>query len=251
MGQILGSDIIAVPSHSSGTITLPPSLLTLGGRQYRTSTLSRLISADVTMTANTLYFVYAQIVSGVPALRISASVPSVYVLSNPTEKLVGAFYSNGAVSVAFGSFVNIYGPPRSESIPYVPATTQGFGSVGSLTCHWSRNGDMLYHRSTFVTGTVVGSEARLGIPFQSAGSSFYSTLQLVGDAIKNQQTGSQFRLFTFIEPSVSYLTFGTGTSGSSGFLKDTGTNIIPTGVSMSVNAHVAIASWSNTQLADL
>lgn len=115
MGQILGQDRIATPSHSSGTITLPPSLLTLGGRQYRTSALSRLISADVTLAANTLYFVYAQIVSGVPALRISLSAPSIYRVSNPTAMLISAFLSNNLSPVGFGGFFNnIDGMPETD-----------------------------------------------------------------------------------------------------------------------------------------
>lgn len=116
MSQIIGSDIIATPSHSSGTIVLPPSLLTLGGRQYRTSTLSRLISADVTLVNATLYFVYVQLVSGVPALRISANPPSVYTISNPTAKLVRGLYANGVLAgVGFGSFVNPEGIPRTDN----------------------------------------------------------------------------------------------------------------------------------------
>ena len=116
MGQIIGSDIIAPLAHSSGTITMPPSLLTLGGKQYRTSTLSRLISSDVTLINATLYFVYVQLVSGSPAIRISANPPSVYKLSNPTAKLVRGMYANGVLSgVGFGSFVNPEGIPRTDN----------------------------------------------------------------------------------------------------------------------------------------
>jgi len=151
MGQILGQDIIATPSHSAGIITLPASLLLLGGRQYRTSTLTRTISTDVTMVANTLYFVYAQLVTGVPVLRISASVPSTYKISNPTASLVTAFYANGLASVSFGSFVNISGVPRSLEIQQEPLTLRGSGSNPTKPAHsvdyaqWERDGaDMIY-----------------------------------------------------------------------------------------------------------
>lgn len=109
MGQIIGPDQIAIPSHSAGTIILPPSLLTLGGRQYRTSTLSRLIATDVALAANTLYFVYAQIVGGIPVLRVSATAPSIYKIANPTANLVSAFHT--VQGSTFGCFVPIVGSP--------------------------------------------------------------------------------------------------------------------------------------------
>lgn len=105
-------DKIGTVSHSVGVISLQSSLLTLGGRQYQTGILSRTISADVTLAANTLYFVYAQVVSGVVALRVSVSAPSVYRVANPTAKIVGAFYAN--MTPSFGVFVNIDGIPSTE-----------------------------------------------------------------------------------------------------------------------------------------
>lgn len=88
MGQ-LGDDRIATPSHSGGIITLPPSLITLGGRQKYTGTLQRTISADVTLVENSAYYIYVIIFGGVPVLRISPSDYVTYKASNPTATLVG------------------------------------------------------------------------------------------------------------------------------------------------------------------
>jgi hypothetical protein len=177
MGQIIQADQISTPSHSAGTITLPPSLLTLGGRQYRTSTLTRLISADVTLAANTLYFVYVQIVSGIPALRISASAPSVYKISNPTAVLVSGFYSNGLS--AFGTFIyDVSTTPRSEMVlgganvigsqSSVPTKGNGGSPVTDLF-RWERNGKIIqtYHEYAHTTAGAAGGAGNylLGLPF--------------------------------------------------------------------------------------
>lgn len=177
MGQIIGSDKIAIPSHSSGTITLPPSLLTLGGRQYRTSQLTRLISADVTLTANTLYFVYGVNVSSVPALRISLQAPSVYKLSNPTAKLVAAFYSNGLGSVEFGSFVTIDGVPTTLNQIQFSVSPAFSGSNGTATMansvmEYHKKGNDIFIRAQLrvTKGTASGSLAATGIPFVNSSS---------------------------------------------------------------------------------
>lgn len=192
MGQILGQDRIATPSHSSGTITLPPSLLTLGGRQYRTSTLSRLISADVTLTANTLYFVYAQIVSGVPALRISLSPPSLYSISNPTAKLVTAFYSNGLGPVGLGSFAAIDIVPRTQNIQAGPlvitstGTSPTKGGTPSIdSTEWYRDGEFMVYRAQFEQ-TVAGTNGTGNYLFAMPTNLF---MNLTGYLAANLATG--------------------------------------------------------------
>lgn len=175
MGQIIGSDQIATPSHSAGTIILPPSLLTLGGRQYRTSTLSRLIATDVTLAANTLYFLYAQVVGGAAVLRISTSQPSIYKIANPTAKLLAGFYSNGLS--AFGTFIlDIYASPKSEMVLGGTNTigsqstppTKG-GSPPTDLFRWERHGKIIqsYHEYGHgVAGTAGGAgNYLLSLPF--------------------------------------------------------------------------------------
>lgn len=158
-------DKIGTLSHSAGVISLQPSLLTIGGRQYKTTAvLARTISADVTMTANSLYMIYAQVVSGVVVLRISASVRSSYKLINTQSELVGAFYASGVAVVDFGSFVNIYGSITTDQIPYAPTilgatTNPGFGTGASLTGFWERDAGcvIVQGRIAAGTGTSTGS----------------------------------------------------------------------------------------------
>lgn len=111
----IGDEKIGTPSHTGGIISLAVSLIQIGGLWFRTQSLSRTISTDVTLVANTLYMVYAVLVGGVPQLRISTNLNSVGPTGFAAWKLVGAFYSDGLVSPSFGSFVNISGTPRTET----------------------------------------------------------------------------------------------------------------------------------------
>lgn len=94
MGQRIKDDILGTPSHLAGVITVTPSLVMLGGRQYYTGTLTRTITSDVVLTVNGLFFVYIQVVAGVVVLRVSLSSPSAYKGANPTARLVTAFYAD-------------------------------------------------------------------------------------------------------------------------------------------------------------
>jgi len=145
MGQRIKEDKFGTISHSSGTISLAASILTIGGQQYVTSALSRLISTDVTLVALTRYMVYAVISGGSPALRISTNVNSVGPAGFTGWKLVGAFYSDGMSPVAFGSFVNLEGKPGTNYMPYQPvwssSGTQPTLGASSLTGRVRLDGD--------------------------------------------------------------------------------------------------------------
>lgn len=147
MGQKLRDDKIGALGHSGGIITMTasssnPAWLTIGGQQYRiTSNLSRTITTDVTLTANSLYMIYAVNNSGNIELRISANVNSIGPAGFNSWKLVGAFYSNGVGSIAFGGFVTIEGTPTSEVISYTP--TGNFTSNVGYVGRWQRIGKTL------------------------------------------------------------------------------------------------------------
>jgi len=110
MAQKLRDDKIGTLSHSGGIITLSASTssitwLTIGGQQYKvTSSLSRTIVTDVTLTLQNLYHVYAVISGGSVVLRISTNVNSVGPSGFASWKLIGAFYTNTAA--AFSDFVS-------------------------------------------------------------------------------------------------------------------------------------------------
>lgn len=127
MGQKFRDDKIGTLSHSGGNIimsasTSNPAYITIGGQQWKvTSSLSRTIATDVTMTANSLYMVYAVRNGGNIELRISSNVNSAGPSGFTSWKLIGAFYANGLVSVAFGAFIkDINSAPESESWNWTP-----------------------------------------------------------------------------------------------------------------------------------
>lgn len=164
MGQVLQSDLIGSLSHNSGIITLAASRLTIGGQQYTASSTSRTISTDVTMVANTLYMVFAVIVSGAVQLRISTNFNSTGPAGFTSWKLVGAFYSNGLASVAFGSFVNIEGAPNSGWIQTLLSIKDNNGtgvsvlSVAPQTSQrrWKRQGQQLMEEFGYYQNATLG-----------------------------------------------------------------------------------------------
>lgn len=126
MGQILQADKIGLLSHSAGSITLTASVLTVGGQQYVTSSLSRTIATDITMVANTRYQIYAIQSGGAVSLKISANENSVGPSGSTSWKLVGSFYSNKAAS--FGTFVTIEGVPTTSTYSVGTITVTATGS---------------------------------------------------------------------------------------------------------------------------
>lgn len=154
MGQVLKKDRIGQATHAMGTITLASSVLTIGGQQYVVSSASRLIASDVpVLAANSLYMVFAVVVSGVVQLRISSNFNSVGPTGFDAWKLVAAFYSNnGPMTVSFGSFVNIKGTPHTNTVAAGPvffdatimAPTKG--TVLIDRSEWVRRGENMYFR---------------------------------------------------------------------------------------------------------
>jgi hypothetical protein len=162
MAQKLFEDKIGTLSHNTGTISLAASRLTIGGQQYVTSSLSRTIVSDISMSANTLYMIYAVLNSGVVELRYSSNVNSVGPAGFTYWKLVGAFYANGMSPVAFGSFVTIEGVPTTLNyINYIPTLNTTGGGAITLNAtskidpsgRYMRRGSNIHLHSNFRNGT--------------------------------------------------------------------------------------------------
>jgi hypothetical protein len=96
------------------------------------------------LSANTLYFLYTRKVSNVASLVYSTTVPSTYRVSFPDAVLVGAFYSNGLVSVGFGSFVNIEGVPSTNNPVSSALTMDATTPFTRTVMTWSRRGSDIY-----------------------------------------------------------------------------------------------------------
>lgn len=140
--SIYRKDKVGTLTHGSGNINMASSILTIGGLQYDTEGARSV--ALPTMTANTRYQVYAVISGGDVILVISQNENSVGPSGYTSWKLVGSFYSNGLLSVAFGSFVNIVGVPQTSNVvPYTPTLVGSGGTitnVGTLIGEWQRDG---------------------------------------------------------------------------------------------------------------
>lgn len=111
MAQIglFGSDKIGSISESGGTITLQPSILTIGGQQFN-ETVALNVSATLA-AVNTRYQVYAVRSGGNTILAVSANENSIGPAGYTAWKLVGSYYTDGALG--FDSFLNI-------NLPYNP-----------------------------------------------------------------------------------------------------------------------------------
>ena len=256
-------DKIGALSHSAGIISLQPSLLTIGGRQYKTtSVLTRTISADVTMTANSLYMIYAQIVSGVVALRISSAVRSAYLLLNPQSELVGAFYANGLGSVAFGSFVNILGVPESEPVQYTPTLGAGYGTVTNAKIYWERKGKIMTAFGTYTGGTTTAGTGEISLPsnnlidttyFQATAKNLVGIIREISNAGGNG--GSVAHRIGFDGTNTDKVWLSSSSSGdiAGGTFQKTGVNsALSSTSSVNLEFKLPISTWSaTTQLMDL
>lgn len=100
MGQILKSDKIGALTESGGSITLAassadPTYITVGGQQYKATTpITRSSTADGALSANSVYFIYAVVSSGVLDLRFSSNPNITGPSGFSSWKMLGAFYTN-------------------------------------------------------------------------------------------------------------------------------------------------------------
>lgn len=115
------------------------------------------------VTASSTQFIYLGTISGTTALSQSVSVPSVYLAANPQSMLIGAYWAD--TSGAFGAFLNINGPPKSQSIvAYAPTAGNGLGTLVNANFNLSRDGKYLIGDYRFTTGTVSAANAQIPLP---------------------------------------------------------------------------------------
>lgn len=257
MGQILLEDKIGTLSHSTGVINLAASRLTIGGQQYNTSALSRTISTDITIAANTRYQIFAVVSGEAVSLRISSNENSVGPSGFNTWKLVGSFYS---ATTDLGSFVNIEGMPTSNFIGYVPTLTNiSLGSGGQLQSVWRRIGDSIEIRGGLEAGVgpSISSIATVGLPtglvidntkpvdtgFMTIGS---GTIHNSGIFVYNMgviiRSGTAFNFVVKQNDAINGNSVSTNTPQTSWFTQ---------GDNLSWTLSSAISGWNNTPIKDL
>lgn len=257
MAQVLFADKIGTLSHSAGTITLTTSRLTIGGQQYvNSSALSRLITTDVTLVANNLYMIYAVRNAGNTELRISSNVNSVGPAGFLSWKLVGAFYATAATIPVWGSFVNIDGPPETQSeiiedgAASLVAFVGGFASFTLTSYRWARSGKNLFviWRLDSCVGNGVG--ARIPLPRGSLTSNDGGSLAV---GLYSGQNGSNNAFGgTMVGLNSSDVGFSGNNLGGQSVGTRTGNEIVGTApTTFGGNFRVFINQWSATPLKDL
>lgn len=205
------------------------------------------------LTANTLYMVYAVLSGGViTGLTYSTNVNSVGPVGASGWKLIGAFYANGATSPVFGSLISVNGTPMSDWMNYTPSTLNSGNAVA--LGRYRRIGDgielsiNLSTGSTLPTGTIY-----LGLP---SGLSF-GLSKLPYSGAYNEPVGTASLIAS---PFVTHvgtvrITSATqfGISGDDGLnFWDASTPIVFTsGMGIEPRINAPISGWSNTPLVDL
>lgn len=258
MGSIRREDKLGALQHSGGSITLGPSTLTIGAKQFvTTSTLNVSVG---TRSAFELVYVYATLDgNGDPQLELSANVNSVGPGTN-TWKLVGAFYANS--SGAFASFVTIEGTPTSglmsELTDWQAATPpiKG-GNIADDYVQFQRRGKMIWVHFTYkqqTAGTAGSGVLNLGLPITGVTmdnpSGGFSGMPIIGFGSYNNSGGNtdpQFPLSVVLESQLNRVKFYDNESNSNAQSTIFSSNFVV----FSGHFEAPITQWDETPLKDL
>lgn len=193
--------------------------------------------AETTVTSSTTSFPRAVVnfvfpTSGDVTLRlisVNANEPTIYVDS--------CFLGRADAYNVFKSSV------LTNALPYTPTFT-GFGTPTNVEFYWARVGGHMRIHGKFVAGTTTATEARISLPdgYTSAGTALLPTLRMVGRG--TYSSVGNFDNNVLIEPSVSYMTFGTQDATQSGLTKSNGNTLMSAGVTLSFFAEIPIEGWN-------
>lgn len=127
---------------------------------------------------------------------------------------------------------------------YTPATSQGFGTLASISLWWRRVGDSLQIRGRYTTGTVTGSEARIALPgSQTIDSTKVPSLQLAG--IQRRATTTATIVHVSITGGNTYINFAIGDGGNNPTSLQVGNSISgSTEVQLIYSDLIAINGWA-------
>jgi len=128
-----------------------------------------------------------------------------------------AVYGGQATNLSSGSQVTGW-------TAYTP-TVSGFGTLTNVSVFYRVVGSNLEIQGKFQAGTVSATEGRLNLPsgYTSADSTRIATIQAVGHWWEANPTVVPGAIL--IEPSVAYVTFGSGSAGNNSFLKLNGSAV--------------------------
>lgn len=166
-------------------------------------------------------------------LHVSSSVDESWTMN-------ASNFSVGPREIARGSVVN-------DWQSYTP-TTQGFGTVSSMSAWWRRSGDTLYVKATFATGTVAASEAQFGLPNSLTidAAKMGATRTLVGVANNNKASTTYFGLGVNATGGDAFVNIGAQTSTLAIVGADQNGNVVAdTTSAFTLFFSVPITGWSS------
>ena len=147
---------------------------------------------------------------------------------------------------------------------YTP-TVQGFGTLTNVSVFYRIVGGNIEIQGKFQAGTVTASEGRIYLPtgYTSADTTRIATIQAVGHWWQANPTVAPGAIL--IEPSVTYVTLGSGSSGNNSFTKLNGSGVsasnelvgffasVPLsgqGIGTTISLNYGPASWSGYHSTD-
>lgn len=259
MGSNFRQDKIGALSEAGGTISLAPSILTIGGRQLETTSLINV--ALPVMVANTRYQIFAVQSAGVVSLVISSNENSVGPAGEVAWKLVGSFYSDGLSSVGFGSFLTISEAPTSNWIAHDTSFTSSGGGAVTLNAtgasqpwmRWRRHGDSVEVGYGFKNGSGgAASGAAGGVKFLLPATIAYSNESAVSDLLLGNYVGSA-HLPAVVTPGAGAYFIYSLTDLSIGYNTTNPVQVgnITANFAANAQAKFSVTGWSNTPIEDL
>lgn len=210
------------------------------------------------LTANNTYMIYFVIGTG---LVVSTNVNSVGPAGATQWTLIGAFQATNAA--AFGSFVNITGAPKTDTLVFSPSVGAGFGTPTNNNLSYWRDGDRLRGLGFFTVGTVAAAVGSIGIPTnlvldttkltQSANTTAAAG-QKVGGYFENAASNGMGCIVTAPGTSTTLIYAGSNFGAPSTVLIPSSSvsgNVASSGIAFSYDFDIPIVGWSRTPLVDL
>lgn len=251
IGQIQRPNLL---SHNAGVIMVTNLLAQIGGQRRFSALVTRIISTDVTLVANTRYQIFAVLVGGAVQLRISTNENSVGPTGFTAWDLIGAFYANGVTgNIAFGSFVNIIGRPETDMMPYTPVMNW-VSNVNTPTGSWRRDGDK-HNQNVFFS--IVGPMSGVSVSISPPTGLLWDTTKINTGAAYQGTCGvwGAVRAGVTVQSGVMGLVSNNATNwlvnNVNAYVGNTNPNSWTNGDVFSCDFSAPIAGWSNKQLKDL
>jgi hypothetical protein len=246
--SVTGSPII-----SSGTITLANRAINAQTADYTLTATDSTVTFDASGASRTATLPTAVGTSGTVYVikKIDSSTTNTVTLATTSAQTIDGIasgtlklatqYESITVESDGANWLILDHKCDTSWTAYTPTCT-GFGTVSNLSGQWMRSGDSIYVRVQFTAGTSTATEARVSLPYTSAGSPTIASIQLIGSWTLDVSFGAASTLL--IETSVAYVTFGRQDGTDAGLTKIQGNGFPSSNQKMSLQSGpIPIANW--------